>query len=132
MSDPHEDDFCVVCGRGPREGVMMHPVRGIKRGYVCQECIEVDAQMSTIHVTEKTQEGLRRLLGHPSTAGSDYHEFLREAVLTGISNLPDSIREDLIDIERELREEASWNDVPLRFLDEDEEYRSRFDDGDDN
>lgn len=40
MPDPHSHDFCVVCGAGVRQGVLMFPVTGINRGYVCGECVE--------------------------------------------------------------------------------------------
>jgi len=40
MTDPHADDFCVVCKRGPTpEGPTMHPVATIENGYVCGDCI---------------------------------------------------------------------------------------------
>lgn len=39
MSNPHEIDYCVVCGRGPRVGIGMHPVASIEHGCVCEECI---------------------------------------------------------------------------------------------
>lgn len=39
MSNPHEDDFCVVCGREVRIGIGMHPVASIENGCVCEECV---------------------------------------------------------------------------------------------
>lgn len=38
-SNPHEDDFCVVCKRGPDCGETMNPVRTIDNGCVCSKCI---------------------------------------------------------------------------------------------
>jgi len=40
MSDPHADDFCVVCGRHPEPGLLMHPVVGIENGTVCGICVQ--------------------------------------------------------------------------------------------
>ena len=37
-SDPHENDYCVVCLKGVRRGVTMHPVAGIENGCICEEC----------------------------------------------------------------------------------------------
>lgn len=42
MSDPHADDYCVVCDVGPDAGRTMHPVVSIEDGCVCENC--VDAQ----------------------------------------------------------------------------------------
>lgn len=39
MSDPHSDDYCVVCKQGVEEGVTMHPVVSIDDGCVCESCI---------------------------------------------------------------------------------------------
>jgi len=36
--DPHEDDFCVVCGRHPEPGLTMHPVVSVENGTVCEVC----------------------------------------------------------------------------------------------
>ncbi len=38
LTDPHTNDFCVVCKRGPDCGETMFPV-AIKNGYVCGKCI---------------------------------------------------------------------------------------------
>jgi len=36
MTDPHADDFCVVCGDGPEpDGPKMHPVASIENGVIC-------------------------------------------------------------------------------------------------
>ena len=36
MSDPHADDYCVVCGNPPTvDGPMVHPVASIKNGVIC-------------------------------------------------------------------------------------------------
>lgn len=40
MSDPHSDDYCVVCKKGPEKHITMHPVKDIDNGYVCQACID--------------------------------------------------------------------------------------------
>lgn len=38
--DPHADDFCVVCKRGPEDCERtMYPVKTIENGYVCGKCI---------------------------------------------------------------------------------------------
>lgn len=39
MSDPHANDYCVVCGVGPDAGRTMHPVVSIENGCVCEVCI---------------------------------------------------------------------------------------------
>lgn len=36
MSDPHEYDYCVVCGNSPDvDGPVMHPVASIENGVIC-------------------------------------------------------------------------------------------------
>lgn len=40
MSNPHDNNFCVVCKQGPDKGVTMHPVKTIENGYVCESCID--------------------------------------------------------------------------------------------
>lgn len=84
--------------------------------------------LDEITVTAKTREAMKQLLGHPKTGSSEYHEMVRQVVLLKYDALPDGIREDMIDIERELREEAGWGDVPRRFLDDDQDYRAVLED----
>lgn len=56
-TDPHADDFCVVCGRGATvTGPSMYPVSDIKDGCICDGCIEDDRvpdtrQHDTIEIT---------------------------------------------------------------------------------
>lgn len=41
MTDPHADDYCVVCGQRPEpDGPVMHPVASISDGCVCEECVD--------------------------------------------------------------------------------------------
>lgn len=40
----HDDDFCVVCGKGPRKNVPMHPVKTVDKGYVCETCKDYEGQ----------------------------------------------------------------------------------------
>lgn len=41
MTDPHADEYCVVCGSEPIPGrLRMYPVVGIEDGCVCTDCIE--------------------------------------------------------------------------------------------
>lgn len=43
MTDPHADDYCVVCGQQPSvDGPLVHPVAGIEYGVICDT-----------HVTER-------------------------------------------------------------------------------
>lgn len=43
MSDPHENDYCVICGETPSSGgPVMHPVASIEYGVICDD-----------HVTER-------------------------------------------------------------------------------
>lgn len=49
MTDPHKDDFCVVCKQGVEKQVTMHPIKTIKNGYVCGACINNASK----HFTER-------------------------------------------------------------------------------
>lgn len=43
MSDPHSNDYCVVCGETPSvDGPKMHPIPSIECGVICET-----------HVTER-------------------------------------------------------------------------------
>lgn len=56
MSDPHEDDECLVCGRPSSvDGPTMHPVVGFENGVLCQDCIDNDAP-SMAEYQEWTEE----------------------------------------------------------------------------
>jgi hypothetical protein len=40
MTNPHRNDYCVVCGDSPSsDGPKMHPVVGIDDGVVCEKHI---------------------------------------------------------------------------------------------
>lgn len=46
-TDPHEDDYCIVCDRGATaEGPMMYPVNGIENVCICGECVEREHDVS--------------------------------------------------------------------------------------
>lgn len=44
MSDPHADNYCVVCNRSPQVGMRMHPVNTLENGCVCGKCRSLGAQ----------------------------------------------------------------------------------------